>query len=194
MHHDPHRDIDKSDYTRDNRTAQPDADTPPYIPPIPPPPPTMPYHGGGHYTKVKIPSRFILFILACLPGLGHFYIGLIRRGLFYLSATAFAIFLTIQAAINLPLLLVFTVFSIVAVYAVAFFETLVIRRDIAAGKEVVDRLPAFANNKRFVLGVAIVAIGVFALGFISSLPWYGWLAITALGVVAMGLGLFKKKD
>ena len=190
MHHDPHREIDKNDYTRDTRAEAPATSPPPSAPPH-----KMPYY-GGHMPKAsgtKVPSRFALLILGCLPGLGHLYMGLIRRGLFYLSAAALAIFLNIQIAMHMPMFAIFTAFAIVAVYAVAFFESLVIRRDIAAGKELVDRLPAFVNNKRFVVGIAVFAIAVFALGFISSLPWYGWFVIAALGMVAMALGLFKKK-
>ena len=66
--------IDKSDYTRDMREEK--------APPTPPPPPPPSYPP----TPSKAHSRAILLILAFLPGLGHMYLGFIRRGLFYLSA------------------------------------------------------------------------------------------------------------
>ncbi|MCL2574846.1 MAG: hypothetical protein FWE33_00275 [Defluviitaleaceae bacterium] len=186
MNHDPNSGIDKSDYTRDNRAEAPT----PAAPPVPPPPP---YYGGYHgYPVIKKPSRFILFILACIPGLGHMYMGLIRRGLFYLSATAFTIFMTVVAGMNFWILTPLTSFAILAVYAVAFFESLSIRRDFVMGKEVVDRLPAFVAGKGFVPIIALAALAVFAIGFLASLTWQGWIIIILIAVLCAVLFSRKK--
>ncbi|MCL2752889.1 MAG: hypothetical protein FWE44_01925 [Defluviitaleaceae bacterium] len=191
MHHDPNGGIDKSDYTRDNRTAHSET-----APPIPPPPPTMPYHGGRHM-GVKVPSRFILFILAWLPGLGHMYMGLIRRGLFYMSATALSIFLTVQMFSNwrfFGFFGIFAAFSIAAVLAVSFFETLSLRRDIVMGKTIEDQLPAFLKNKGTISKIALVILVVVGISFVSSLTWYGWLIMAFIGVVAITFVMNKKSE
>ncbi|MCL2350024.1 MAG: hypothetical protein FWC67_00955 [Defluviitaleaceae bacterium] len=172
--------INKDDYTRDKRVEQNNT---------PPPPPPPPHHGhmpyGSHpYYKPRKPSRFVLFILASLPGLGHMYLGLIRRGLFYVSASALSIFLTVQLAVNFTFFVIPAAFSIAVVYAVAFFESLAIRSDMVMGKEVADKLPAFLQNKSVVIKIGIFLAILLGASFLATLPWYGWAVIGIVGVCA----------
>ena len=138
------------------------------------------------------PSRFWLFVLSFLPGLSHIYMGLIRRGLFYISALAFVIFFTSVVVPRFSSLGIITGFSIIAIFAVSFFEAFSIRRDIIMGKEVKDTLPNLGiilRNKVFLVVIAVL----FAISILASLPWYAWLI---LGIVAVCYAPFmygKKK-
>ena len=173
MSYDPNQNgIDKSDYTRDNREG--------HGAPHSPPPHHPPITYDGH--RPRRPSRFILLLLAFFPGLGHMYLGLIRRGLFYLAGTAFLVFLTVQFAMTIPLMTILTGFSIFALMAVAFFEGFTLRRDMATGKEVADALPKFITNKTILVAIgAILVIAVLA-SIISSVSWIVW-AIVGVAVV-----------
>jgi len=140
------------------------------------------------------PSRFWMFMLSFLPGLSHMYLGLIRRGLFYISLLAFTIFISV--ALLLPISGMFGIvmgFSIMTIYAVAFFEAFSIRRDIVMGKEVKDTIPSmgiFGSAKVLLVVAAIVVAAVFGVNILSSLPWYGWLV---LGIVAICYAPFIRK-
>ncbi|MCL2854949.1 MAG: hypothetical protein FWE21_04955 [Defluviitaleaceae bacterium] len=163
--------VDKSDYTRDSRTTHGS------------PAPHTPISYGGAVPRK--PSKFLLFILSgCVPGLGHMYLGLIRRGLFYMAGIALLIFLTVQLAIGgLGIFTVFTGFGLLALYAVSFFESFVMRRDIAAGKEVADSMPAFVTSKTFLVAVGVtLALSVLA-SIISVVPWPFWVIAGVLAVV-----------
>ena len=131
------------------------------------------------------PSRFWLFALSFLPGLSHIYLGLTRRGLFYISALPILIYLTVVFASNLGILVLFPAFSIAALFAVAFFEAFSIRRDIIMGKEVKDTLPNLAwlgGNKAILIVVAVIFAVALGIHILARLPWYGWLI---LGIVAV---------
>ncbi|MCL2620985.1 MAG: hypothetical protein FWD97_08655 [Defluviitaleaceae bacterium] len=187
MSYDPNKNgVDTSDYTRDNRT---EATPPPHAPHPTHHPHPMPY-GGGSPRK---PSRFLLFILSgCVPGLGHMYLGMIRRGLFYMAGIALLVFLTVQLAISgLGIFTVFTGFGLLALYTVSFFESFIIRRDIVAGKEVADTIPSFVTDKRFLIAIgAVLGLTVLA-SIISVVPWFIWVAA---GVVVIALVSKKKKS
>jgi hypothetical protein len=131
------------------------------------------------------PSRFWLLALSFLPGLSHIYMGLIRRGLFYISALALVIFFTSVIVPILNLLGIFAGFSIVALYAVSFFEAFSIRRDIIMGKEVKDALPNLAwlgGNKAVLILIAVIFAIALGINILARLPWYAWLI---LGIVAV---------
>ena len=170
------------DYKRDIRLdSMPDGESPPY------------HHATHHHRR---PSRFWLLALSFLPGLSHIYMGLIRRGLFYISALAFVIFFTSAAIPFFGIFRIFTTFAIVALYAVSFFEAFGIRRDIIMGKEVEDTLPNLAwlgGNKAVLIAVAVIFALAIGVNILARLPWYAWLI---LGVVAVCYAphLRKKKD
>jgi hypothetical protein len=148
----------------------------------------MPYGGG----KVKKPSRFLLFMLAFLPGLGHMYLGLMRRGIFFLSAFAFSIFVTVQLGImGIAPFIVLGAFSIVAAVVIPFFEALSLRRGIVAGIKPEDCIPAFAKSPLVLVIVAFFLIVPFVVNILSALPWFVWLIL--LIVLAAAFGWFNKK-
>jgi len=159
----------------------------PFDPP-PPPPPSYPP------TPSKAHSRAILLILAFLPGLGHMYLGFIRRGLFYLSAFAFSIFITTQFGImGAAPFVVLAVFGIVGTVAIAFFESLVIRRDLAHGKEINDQLPAFAKNRVVLTVVGIFVVIPFLVNVLAAMPPFVWVFIIFACVGVTVLGWSKKE-
>jgi len=168
------------DYKRDIRVdSTPPSDMrPPYPMPMPP---------------SRRPSRFWIFVLSFMPGLSHMYLGLIRRGLFYMSLLALIIFFTITLLSHSGLFGVFTGLSIAALYAVSFFEAFSIRRDIVMGKEVKDAIPNFGmpgSNKVILIIIAIVVAAVLGVNILSSLPWYAWMI---LGIVAICYAPFIRK-
>ncbi|MCL2169202.1 MAG: hypothetical protein FWB74_04160, partial [Defluviitaleaceae bacterium] len=152
-----------------------------------PPPPTPP-------SKTKPHSRAALLILAFLPGLGHMYLGFMRRGLFYLSAFAFTIFVTTQFGImGASPFVILAAFSIVATVAMAFFETLVIRRDLASGKDINDQLPTFAKNRVVLTIVGIFIVIPFLVNILASMPPFVWvfLIVACVGFTVFG---WSKKE
>ena len=131
------------------------------------------------------PSRFWLFAFSFLPGLSHIYMGLIRRGLFYISALPILIYLTVVFASNFGVFVLFPAFSIAALFAVAFFESFGIRRDIIMGKEVKDNIPNFGmigGNKVVFIALGIILAVALGVNILARLPWYAWLV---LGIVAV---------
>lgn len=180
MSYEPNKNgVDTSDYTKDNRAG------------ASPPPPHYPYP-MPYGAAPRKPSRFLLFILSgCVPGLGHMYLGMIRRGLFYMAGIALLVFLTVQLAVNgLGTLIPLTGFGLFALYAVSFFESFIIRRDIVSGKEVSDTIPNFVTDKRFLIGLgAVLALAVLS-SIISAVPWFVWVVA---GVVILIFSSKKKK-
>ena len=160
------------DYKRDIRAEHPPthpsaASTRPYPP-----------------THTRRPGRFWIFVLSPLPGLSHMYLGLIRRGLFYISALALLVFLT--TALAPSILVVLTGFSTAALFAVAFFEAFAIRRDIVMGKEVKDSIPniAFILKNKTLLTVTLIIVAIaIGINIIASLPWYAWMIMGIVAVV-----------
>ena len=138
----------------------------------------VPYHH-------RRPSRFWLFALSFLPGLSHIYLGLIRRGLFYISALPILIYLTVVFASNFGIFVLFPAFSIAALFAVAFFESFSIRRDIIMGKEVKDTMPSFGmpgGSKAVIIAIGVILVVALGVNILARLPWYAWLV---LGIVAI---------
>ena len=151
-------------------------------------PPPAPHHAA----PPRRPSRFWLFMLSLLPGTGHMYLGLIRRGLFYMTSLALLIFLTTVIAPSA--LVILTSFAKAALFAVAFFESFAIRRDIVMGKEVADTVPTFSahgRNKSLLVLVLVVVAILVSVNILSSLNWIVWLV---LGIVAVAIFTSKKKS
>jgi len=111
--------------------------------------------------------------------------GLIRRGLFYISALALVIFFSSALVPGFGIFRIITGFSIVALYAVSFFEAFSIRRDMIMGKEVKDAIPNFGilgGNKVVLIAVGIIFAAALGINILARLPWYAWLI---LGIVAV---------
>jgi len=165
------------DYKRDIRV-----DTPPESHGTPP---HMHYPPPYHHHHTRRPNRFLLFVFSFLPGLSHIYLGLVRRGLFYISALALIIFFSAMIVPYISMLGVLTGFSIAGLYAVSFFEAFAIRRDIVMGKEVKDTIPniAILRKNKYLLIVLIAVVAVtFGIRILSVLNWYVWII---LGIVAI---------
>jgi len=170
---------DENDYKRDIRTEHQE-----------------PTHGHSHAphphpahttTPARRPSRFWLLMLSPLPGLGHMYLGLIRRGLFYMASLALLIFLT--TALALSALVIFTSFAMAALFGVAFFEAFAIRRSMVMGKEIADTIPniAFATKNKTVLVIALAVLAVIiGINILGALPWYAWVVIGIVAVCYLG--------
>ena len=145
-------------------------------------PPHPHYHTPHHARR---PSRFWIFVLSFLPGLGHIYLGLIRRGLFYIAALALLSFLSVAVIPSFGPLGILTGFAMAALYAVSFFEAFGIRRDIIMGKEVKDTIPnigPFGKSKNLLfVCVAIVAVSL-AFNILAALPGPVWVVA---GIVAV---------
>lgn len=141
--------------------------------------PPMAHYGHAPVVPPRRPSRFWLFALSVLPGLSHMYLGLIKRGLFYISTFALIAFLTVT--LGGPFTII-TGLGITALYAVAFFEAFAIRRDIVMGKEVSDSVPVIGKNKTVLVVIAVVVAAALGINILSSLPWYAWMI---LGIVAV---------
>lgn len=184
MTHEEHNQNKNDDYKRDIRLEQPHA------------PPSI----HGHFRRR--PSRFWIFVLSPLPGLGHMYMGLMRRGLFYIFALATIIFLTVTLAPS-PLV-IFTGFAIAALYAIAFFEAFIIRRDMIMGKEIIDTIPNISmlgKNKTLLTVLIIILAVTLGINILAALPWYAWLIMGIVAICYLGtripmtiLGYGKKDD
>jgi len=121
------------------------------------------------------------------------YLGLIRRGLFYVSALAMLVFLT--TALAPSILIILTSFAKFALFAVAFFESFSIRRDIIMGKEVSDTIPNIAllrKNKTLFAAVIIVVAVLLGVHTLASLGWYVWLVVGIVAVAYFAINLNKK--
>lgn len=138
-------------------------------------------------------SLFLLFALGLLPGVAHMYLGMVRRGLFFLSALAFAIFVTTQLAIlgAIPFVIL-PAFGIAAVVFIAFFESLGFRRDLANDKEVNDTIPEFVKKPWVIITILALLIIPFALNILFMLPWYSWVILAIIFLVA--IMYFSKKS
>jgi len=138
-----------------------------------------------HVASHRRPSRFWLLALSFLPGLSHIYMGLIRRGLFYVATLALVIFFSSVIVPDFARLSVLTGFAIFAIYAVSFFEAFSIRRDIIIGKEIKDAIPNFGiigGNRVVLIAIGIIFAIALGINILSNLPWYAWLI---LGIVAV---------
>lgn len=152
-----------------------------------------PHHPTPH--PIRRPNRFWLLVLSPLPGLSHMYLGLIRRGLFYITALALLVFFT--TAIAPSAFVILTSFAKLALFATAFFESFAIRRDIVMGKDVRDTIPSFEalkRNKAIFVAILILAAVVFGVNILSSLDWYVWLIFGIVAIVFLVFGRSRKND
>jgi len=102
-------------------------------------------------------------------------------------ALAMLIFATV--AIAPSMLVIFTSFAMAGLFAVAFFEAFLIRRDMVMGKEVKDTIPnlAFIGKNKTILAILLIILAVsVGVSILSSLPWYAWLVIGIVAVCYIG--------
>ena len=159
------------------------------------PRPAEPVKEFRHY---KRPSRFLIFILSWLPGLSHMYLGLIRRGIFYLSAFAVMIYAT---STILGPLVIFPSLGIAGVYFTAFFEALRYRREMVMGREVRDIVPSIFMSKPVIAAVALLLLFSAISNHIVFrwIPTWGWVIfavflLNRLGFINFNLVNFNKDN
>jgi len=104
-------------------------------------------------------SKFLLFILSALPGLGYMYLGLIKRGLFAMMAFFATIFLISSVS-------GFFGFVLVGIIFATFFDQFRTLNKIRAGIEVEDQIDDilnFARRHRTAVLASIAAVVVFGV-------------------------------
>lgn len=133
----------------------------------PAPPPTI----NNYYHPDPAGSRsrggvngFFLFCLSAIPGLNYMYMGLMKRGMAFLST--FFLLISIGTFFNFP----FFAFAIFIEMCYSFFDGFAIRRKMLMGVEVQDNvddiIPFFINNKKILAfgGVTLVGLVFFKKG------------------------------
>ena len=145
-------------------------------------------------------SPALTFLFSLLPGAGHMYLGLMRRGLEVMAAFFGSIFLVADALqlaeIGVPLSII--------IYFYSLFDAYHLCKCVKKGDEIVDsnflRLSRFTLNG-YHMGVAAIVLGVIFLldrlrGYmIQFIPSYAYgmieRSITPLLIILLGLYLVK---
>ncbi|MDR2899560.1 MAG: hypothetical protein LBU94_04530 [Clostridiales bacterium] len=180
------------------------------------PGPGYPVPPRGAYYKPPMPkgcrdiNGFFLFCLSALPGLNYMYIGLMKRGMFFMSL--FFLICFIMGTLNAPML----IFALFMEMFYSFFDGFKIRRQILNGEhvndDVDDVLGFYQNNKglcyivtALVVGSAIINkfLRIFIYAFDRVHEYYGFWAydlisfafailVLAVGVVVIFKALNKR--
>lgn len=121
----------------------------------------------GMPEPIKDINAFFLFCLSAIPGLNYMYMGLMKRGLFFMSSFFLLIFLT--AFLSAPSIL----FIVFILMCYSFFDGFNYRRHILLGEYVKDDVndiaPFFIKYKGIIImGVVLVA----ALSAFKKLGYY----------------------
>lgn len=148
-------------------------------------------------------SPALTFLFSLLPGAGHMYLGLMRRGLEIIAVFFASIFIisdTLQLAeIGIPLSIIIFFYSL--------FDAQHLNKSIRRGEEVTDsnflKLPGFTLNG-YHMGIGAIILGIIFLldrlrGYIAqfiSPVSYSIIerSITPLLIIALGLYLVKSAD
>jgi len=108
----------------------------------------MPSKGFSWFDKV------LIFILSFIPGCGHMYIGLMKRGVFIL----FSFFACCYLAVSV----FFRVFTIgfIIIWIFSFFDAYNCRKKIQCGKEIIDGVD---DIKCFLIKYRRIIVAVFGI-------------------------------
>jgi len=149
------------------------------------------YHYKPHkYARKERSSKFLLFILSALPGLGYMYLGLIKRGIFAMMM----FFLTIYLSTMFGMM----GFLIPVVFFATFFDGFRILRQQREGEHVVDGIEditAFFRGRK----VGVIVIGsvaaILLINVLSSAMRYSEYrfysgARNLVPLVLIGLGAY----
>lgn len=124
------------------------------------------HHPRKHLAGARHTNGFLFFIFSfILPGINFMYLGMMKRGLFFLSTFFFTIYLT--ASFNL----LFFPLAIPIIYITSFFDGFATRRRLENGEHVEDSIndiKMFVNKYKvhmIIAFVAIVAINLFKSTF-----------------------------
>ncbi|MDR0958705.1 MAG: hypothetical protein LBM16_05790 [Clostridiales bacterium] len=167
---------------------------------VPPPIPPLPPRAAGfheHPHKRKRFSGFLLFCMSVLPGIGYMYLGLIKRGLFFLSVFFGGIYAAGQFGMD------FLVPCLAIMYFAVLFDSFKKRAKLENGEFVPDNIDEikefFYRHKTIIICASVV---VLAMWFINNIGWFlfrfegmNWFnKIVAVLLVAFGaIVLFSRK-
>lgn len=146
-------------------------------------------------------SPALTFLFSLLPGAGHMYLGLMRRGLEIMVAFFGSIFLVADALqlaeIGVPLSLI--------IYFYSLFDAYHLRKSIKRGDEIADstflKLTGFTLNG-YHMGIAAIVLGFiflidrlrgYMVHFIPSLA-YSMIERSITPVLIILLGLYMIKE
>jgi hypothetical protein len=122
-----------------------------------------------------MPSKFLLFILSALPGLGYMYLGLIKRGLLVMAAFFLNIYL--MAQFEIPML----AFVIPIIFFASFFDGFKILRQIREGQTVedtVEDLLGFVSKHKVIIFGALAV--VISLGVLNNMLYWSFGRVSPL--------------
>jgi len=121
------------------------------------------------YPHTRSHSLIIVFLLSCLPGAAHMYMGLMKRGLLLMSSFFMSIWLASEFG-GSP----FLAFLIVIVCVAGFFDAFNIRRRIVMGEYVDDTISDLVGFiKRFKLPIIIFLVYILATSALRT-GYYGF--------------------
>ncbi|KOR82118.1 hypothetical protein [Paenibacillus solani] len=164
----------------------------------------MKRHPGLQRKKRKI---YALLLAALIPGMGHLYLGMYRKGITFimmllLDTSALLYFSSIGMQINVPLLVVLGLLIPVAYFYNVYdvlqaAEYIMSRRRrgevVAAAGEGNGRSYLFRNERGLTFGLMLVVSGTLLILFHQKPPWlqvwirdYGAEA-SAIGLIVIGI-------
>ncbi len=140
----------------------------------------------------KIFNILLVLLFSAIPGGAQMYMGLLKRGLFFMISFFTAIFLT-QTVFG-PASFVPS-FLIAIVFFTSFFDGILTRRKFIAGEVVSDNINDFKNLFYENKGIAIAFIGILvASSFFQSFRFLTHDRVPAFGIMILVLGiLFLRK-
>lgn len=112
-------------------------------------------------------SGFLLFLCSAMPGLNYMYLGLIKRGLFFM--TAFFAFIFAAAITNLGELCVF----LPVLWVTCFFDGFEKKRRLNSGAYVPDSVDDILNwLRKYKTPVIMACVLILALGSLNNMGRY----------------------
>lgn len=145
----------------------------------------------------RSPSPFLTFLFSLLPGAGHMYLGLMRRGIEIMLAFFGSIFIIANTLrlgeLGVPLSIVIFFYSL--------FDALHLGRSIRRGEDVEDNNFIKISNQAisgYHMGIGIMIIGllflldrlrIYAYPYISP-QLYGSLERSIAPLLIMGIGIY----
>lgn len=146
----------------------------------------------------RYPNILLLMMFSGLPGANYMYMGLIKRGLFVLTAFFLSIYLTAE-------FFGYAAFVIVGIVITSFFDGLRIRRKFIAGEPVSDDVndikAFFSANKLPIIGVTAIIVIMEVIQNAARWVSYGVAyghggfrpsGVVAIAAVALGIYFLSK--
>lgn len=148
-------------------------------------------------------NGFLWFIFSLVPGAGHMYMGLMKKGVMLLG-----IFLGVIALNNLFYVWDIAALGSILVYIYAFFDSLSTKKALEKGELVVDEgfeQLSFGRINLYYVGIAIIILGILTLiqinlNIFDFLPivrniFYGiQRSILPILLIVIGIWLIKRSN